>query len=152
MAQQVQRTASAFDIARTYRPSRQMKKLNWQKVSRQVAVKTGTIWEKAATPQAVGPKLSIKAEEVEELFSRPQVVKQKKGESGAEKEQPKSAVVNLLDQKTSLNVNIFLKQFKMPNEKLVGIIHEGDSTKITLDQLRALYKLLPDKPTVSHIR
>ena len=145
------RLESVFDLSRSYRPTRQMKKLNWQKVSKQNAVKTGTLWERVSSPQGIEPRLSISAIEVELLFSRPVIEKKKSGAANGEepKEQAKSSVVNLLDQKTSLNVNIFLKQFKMPNEKLAGIIHEGDCSKISLDQLKAMYKLLPDKPTVS---
>lgn len=128
-----------------------MKKLNWQKVTRQQAVKTGTIWDKVISPlEGTDSRLSISAIDIEELFSRPVIEKRKKGETEEAKgESSKSSIVSLLDPKTSLNVNIFLRQFKMPNEKLVAIIHEGDCSKISLDQLKALFKLLPDKSTVS---
>lgn len=55
-----------------------------------------------------------------------------------------------MDQKTSLNVNIFLKQFKTDNASIVTMIHDGDSSKMSIDQLKALEKLLPDSPTVSN--
>lgn len=58
--------------------------------------------------------------------------------------------MTLLDQKTSLNVNIFLKQFKTDNASIVTMIHDGDSSKMSIDQLKALEKLLPDSPTVSY--
>ena len=58
--------------------------------------------------------------------------------------------VTLLDQKTSLNVNIFLKQFKTDNASIVTMIRDGDSSKMSIDQLKALEKLLPDSPTVSY--
>ena len=57
--------------------------------------------------------------------------------------------VTLLDQKTSLNVNIFLKQFKMDNASIVMMISNGDSSKMSIDQLKALEKLLPDSSMVS---
>ena len=123
-----------------------MKKLNWQKVTKQVATKNGTIWERAAIPQSPDtPTLNIA--EVEELFSRPEIVKKKGKEE--EKQEKKSSIVTLLDPKSSLNVNIFLKQFKMPNAKIIAIFSEGDCSRITSDQLKAVQKLLPDKNTVS---
>ncbi len=128
-----------------------MKKLNWQKVTKQNASKTGTLWGHIISPTGFESRLSISAIEVEELFSRPVIEKKKVGANGEDsKEQPKSSVVNLLDGKTSLNVNIFLKQFKMPNDRLVGIINDGNCAKISLDQLKALSKQLPDKPTVRY--
>ena len=56
--------------------------------------------------------------------------------------------VTLLDQKTSLNVNIFLKQFKTDNASIVAMIREGDSSKMSIGQLKALEKLLPDSSMV----
>ena len=141
------RSMSLFDVARTHRPSKQMKKLNWEKLNKRVADKNGTLWHRGSAPD-IEPKVKVQVIEIEELFSRPEIVRQAKGKED-EKEEKKSTVVNLLDQKTSLNVNIFLKQFKMPNEKLVAIMQEGDCSKITVDQLKALQKLLPDKSTVS---
>lgn len=58
--------------------------------------------------------------------------------------------MTLLDQKTSLNINIFLKQFKTDNASIVTMIRDGDSSKMSIDQLKALEKLLPDSPTVSY--
>jgi hypothetical protein len=58
--------------------------------------------------------------------------------------------VTLLDQKASLNVNIFLKQFKTDNASIVTMIRDGDSSKMSIDQLKALEKLLPDSHTVSY--
>ena len=58
--------------------------------------------------------------------------------------------MTLLDQKTSLNVNIFLKQFKTDNASIITMIRDGDSSKMSIDQLKALEKLLPDSPTVSY--
>lgn len=57
--------------------------------------------------------------------------------------------VTLLDQKTSLNVNIFLRQFKTDNASIVSMIRDGDASKMSIDQLKALEKLLPDSSMVS---
>ena len=87
---------------------------------------------------------------MEELFSRPEIVKKKGKEE--EKQEKKSSIVTLLDPKSSLNVNIFLKQFKMPNAKIIAIFSEGDCSRITSDQLKAVQKLLPDKNTIDLIK
>ena len=122
-----------------------MKKLNWQKVTKQVATKDGTIWMRAAIPQSPDtPTLNISPAEVEELFSIQEIVKKK-----AEKQEKKSSIVTLLDPQSSFIVNIFLKQFKMPNAKIIAILSEGDCSRITSDQLKVIQKVLPDKNTVS---
>ena len=60
--------------------------------------------------------------------------------------------VSLLDSKASLNINIFLKQFRASNQEVVSIIAEGNAQKISLEQLKAFEKLLPDKTTVSFLK
>ena len=55
-----------------------------------------------------------------------------------------------MDSKASLNINIFLKQFRTSNKEVVAIITEGNVEKISLEQLKAFEKLLPDKGTVSY--
>ena len=56
--------------------------------------------------------------------------------------------VNLLDMKRSMNVNIFLKQFKMSNEKIVQLVKHGDDQQIGAEKLKGLVKILPDKDEV----
>jgi len=56
--------------------------------------------------------------------------------------------VNLLDMKRSMNVNIFLKQFKMSNEEVVQLMKDGDDTKIGAEKLKGLLKILPEKDEV----
>ena len=68
-------------MSRGYKPTKQMKKLNWEKLPHRVAAKSGTVWEPTAAPTAK-TRVSISAEHVVELFSRQEVVKNKKGPSG----------------------------------------------------------------------
>lgn len=56
--------------------------------------------------------------------------------------------MHLLDAKKSMNVNIFLKQFKKENAEVVAMIREGDVTEIGNERLRLLQKVLPDSDTV----
>ena len=55
----------------------------------------------------------------------------------------------MLDNKTSLNINIFLKQFRTSNKEVIAIIVQGNTERISLEQLKAFEKLLPDRGTVS---
>ena len=57
--------------------------------------------------------------------------------------------MNLLDSKRSLNVNIFLKQFRMPHEEIVAHIARSESEKIGAEKLKGLVKLLPEADEVN---
>ena len=59
--------------------------------------------------------------------------------------------VLLLDNKKSMSVNIFLKQFKQNNKEIVAMIKEGDVSKIGNERLRGLQKILPESEDVSDI-
>ena len=55
----------------------------------------------------------------------------------------------MLDNKTSLNINIFLKQFRTSNKEVITIVVQGNTERISLEQVKAFEKLLPDRGTVS---
>ena len=50
--------------------------------------------------------------------------------------------------KRSMNVNIFLKQFKLPNAEIVKLIVEGNPEAIGQEKLKGLLKILPEKEEV----
>ena len=50
--------------------------------------------------------------------------------------------------KRSMNVNIFLKQFKMTNEAIVELIKHGDDAKVGAEKLKGLLKVMPEKDEV----
>lgn len=50
----------------------------------------------------------------------------------------------MLDGKRSLNVNIFLKQFRSTNELITQMIREGEHDEIGAEKLRGLLKILPE--------
>jgi inverted formin-2 len=54
----------------------------------------------------------------------------------------------VLDMKRSMGVNIFLKQFKMPNNAIVDLIKQGDVEKLGAEKLKGLMSLLPTKDEV----
>ena len=59
--------------------------------------------------------------------------------------------VLLLETKRSMNVNIFLKQFKCSHKEIIEMLEEGDVTKIGPERLRGLKKILPEKDEVYNI-
>jgi inverted formin-2 len=52
--------------------------------------------------------------------------------------------ITLLDGKRSLNVNIFLKQFRSTDREIIRMIINGDCKGFGLEKLRALMKLEPE--------
>lgn len=50
----------------------------------------------------------------------------------------------MLDGKRSLNVNIFLKQFRSSNSEIIRMIRDGEHDEIGLEKLRGLLKILPE--------
>lgn len=50
----------------------------------------------------------------------------------------------MLDGKRSLNVNIFLKQFRSSNEDIIQLIKDGGHDDIGAEKLRGLLKILPE--------
>lgn len=90
-----------------------MRKVNWVKIPRNQATKPSTLWHPSTKDdEQLEPKVRVNMDTVEELFSRAEIVKKNKEKDGEEEKVAKPKVVSLLDQKTSLNVNIFLRQFK----------------------------------------
>ena len=57
--------------------------------------------------------------------------------------------INLLDMKRSMNVNIFLKQFRLPNNEIVAMVKEGKAEEINAERLRGLLKIMPERDEVS---
>ena len=53
-----------------------------------------------------------------------------------------------MDRKTGLNVSVFLKQFKSGSKDVVKWIEMFDIQSVTVEQMTALEKLLPDTTTV----
>ncbi|XP_076117482.1 uncharacterized protein LOC143085163 isoform X1 [Mytilus galloprovincialis] len=74
------------------------------------------------------------------------------GTNSAEKKRKESTEINLLEGKRSLHINILLRQFKMPSDEIVQLIHEGASDKIGAEKLRNLLKILPYEDEVEKLK
>lgn len=53
--------------------------------------------------------------------------------------------------KKSMNVNIFLKQFKCSHAEIIEMIVEADLNKIGQERLRGLQKILPEQDDVRYM-
>ena len=79
-----------IEKARKHKPQKQMKKVNWVKVSKNVASCTGALWQKSAKGEE-DIKVDFDSASVEDLFARPEIKKAKK--DGGDKEKEKQPAV-----------------------------------------------------------
>ncbi|MBZ3888632.1 Inverted formin-2 [Sciurus carolinensis] len=128
-------------------PTLRMKKLNWQKLPSNVARERNSMWATLSSPgtEVVEPDFSS----IERLFSFP-TAKPKEPMAAPARKEPKE--VTFLDSKKSLNLNIFLKQFKCSNEEVTAMIRAGDTAKFDVEVLKQLLKLLPEKHEIENLR
>ncbi|XP_055448939.1 inverted formin-2 isoform X2 [Psammomys obesus] len=128
-------------------PTVRMKKLNWQKLPSNVVRERNSMWATLSSPctEVVEPDFSS----IEQLFSFP-TAKPKEPSAAPTRKEPKE--VTFLDSKKSLNLNIFLKQFKCSNEEVTSMIRAGDTTKFDVEVLKQLLKLLPEKHEIENLR
>lgn len=66
--------------------------------------------------------------------------------------QDSSEEISLLDSKRSMNIGIFLRQFKMPAKEIVEDIRHGAGDRYGAEKLTELSKLLPDSDEESRLR
>ncbi|XP_021566752.1 inverted formin-2 [Carlito syrichta] len=129
-------------------PTVRMKKLNWQKLPSNVAREGSSMWASLGSPgtEVVEPDFSS----IERLFSFPAVRPKEPVAAAPARKEPKE--ITFLDSKKSLNLNIFLKQFKCSNEEVTTMIRAGDTTKFDVEVLKQLLKLLPEKHEIENLR
>ena len=60
--------------------------------------------------------------------------------------------VNLLDGKRSLNINIFLRQFRSSNEDIIQMILDGDHDDFGAEKLKGLIKILPEMDEIEMLK
>lgn len=158
-------------------PKSKMKTINWNKIPSNKVRGNNNIWTMVATNRNSDKiKSSLDWEEIEGLFCQ-QATNSAQGSpklgrdrltdlSGSLERKKKDQETNLLDGKRSLNVNIFLKQFRRyvqmwfsrddflycysysvpysSNEHIILLIKNGDHDEIGAEKLRGLLKILPE--------
>ncbi|XP_021099260.1 inverted formin-2 isoform X3 [Heterocephalus glaber] len=128
-------------------PTLRMKKLNWQKLPSNVAQEQNSMWATLSGPGTQQVELDFSS--IERLFSFP-TAKPKECTTAPTRKEPKE--VTFLDPKKSLNLNIFLKQFKRSNEEVTAMIRAGDTAMFDVEVLKQLLKLLPEKHEIENLR
>ncbi|XP_030260173.1 inverted formin-2-like [Sparus aurata] len=123
-------------------PTLRMKKLNWQKLPSRALAAQQSLWTSASTDSVEPDYCSI-----EQLFSFPPTETKTRTKV---KTEPKE--ISFIDAKKSLNLNIFLKQFKCSHEDFVSLIRRGDRSKFDVEVLKQLIKLLPEKHEVENLK
>ena len=74
-----------FEKARKHKPKKQMRKVNWTKLPKNVATKTSALWH-LSTKQDAESKIDIDTTDLEEMFARADVKKKEKKEEEKSKQ------------------------------------------------------------------
>nr|KAG5693718.1 hypothetical protein BaRGS_002101 [Batillaria attramentaria] len=139
----------------TPKPRGKMRKLQWQKIPLNNIVNKTNLWTMVGR---LYNDYKMDYHKMDELFAvsaegsgakRPGNSVDGTPETKRKKE---NTEINLLDGKRSLNVNIFLKQFRMSHEEIVRLLQEGQSDKFGAERLRGLLKQLPSQDEIDLLK
>ncbi|XP_052890815.1 uncharacterized protein LOC128299021 [Anopheles moucheti] len=149
-------------------PRAKMKTINWNKIPPQRVLGKQNIWSIVADSHQDSPMADLNWDEMEGLFCLQTQTQgspklgQRSGASGGDgsngtdtpdaRKSRKENEITLLDGKRSLNVNIFLKQFRTTNEDIIQLIRNGEHEDIGAEKLRGLLKLLPEVDELEMLR
>ncbi|XP_037939301.1 formin-J isoform X2 [Teleopsis dalmanni] len=134
-------------------PKAKMKTINWGKIPPSKVIGKENIWTIVATNHQDRPMTDIDWNEMEGLFCLQSTSAQGSPKLGRDgngcdtldrKSKKENTEITLLDGKRSLNVNIFLKQFRTSNEDIIQLIRDGEHDDIGAEKLRGLLKILPE--------
>ncbi|KAL6253627.1 hypothetical protein P5V15_015933 [Pogonomyrmex californicus] len=133
-------------------PRTKMKTINWNKIPNHKVIGKRNIWSLVANEHQNSPMADLDWAEMEGLFCQqappmvPPTTFSTSCGTGAdvERRRREPTEIALLDGKRSLNVNIFLKQFRSSNEDIIQLIKEGGHDDIGAEKLRGLLKILPE--------
>ncbi|XP_055634906.1 inverted formin-2 isoform X2 [Toxorhynchites rutilus septentrionalis] len=131
-------------------PRAKMKTINWNKIPPQKVIGKPNIWSIVADTHQGSPMADLNWDEMEGLFclqqsqGSPKLGRENSGSDTLERKSRKENEITLLDGKRSLNVNIFLKQFRSSNDDIIHLIRQGEHEDIGSEKLRGLLKILPE--------
>uniref|UniRef100_A0A182JXA0 FH2 domain-containing protein n=1 Tax=Anopheles christyi TaxID=43041 RepID=A0A182JXA0_9DIPT len=147
-------------------PRAKMKTINWNKIPPQRVLGKQNIWSIVADSHQDSPMADLNWDEMEGLFclqtqmqGSPKLGHRSSGGDGSNgtdtpdaRKSRKENEITLLDGKRSLNVNIFLKQFRTTNDDIIQLIRNGEHEDIGAEKLRGLLKLLPEVDELEMLR
>ncbi|KAK3577067.1 hypothetical protein CHS0354_037090 [Potamilus streckersoni] len=144
-----QPSTSSIPGINTPDPNCKMKTLSWNKIP-QFALSDSSVWGDVLKMK---DDINVEYKRLEEWFS--QKVNNKKEENADDKTLRRlssNTEITLLDPKRSMNVNIFLKQLRKPNEEVIELIKKGDARAFGVEKLKGLLKILPQPDEVELIQ
>ncbi|XP_061073534.1 inverted formin-2 isoform X2 [Conger conger] len=130
-----------------------MRNFNWVTIPKQSVVGKRNIW----TVQKSTEEFQLDTKRMEELFSQGGPGQQQKQASSRSSVRglPSSAQggepVSILQAKKSMNIGIFLKQFKRPVREMVEDISQGNGESFGRGKLKDMFKLLPEDGEVKQL-
>ncbi|GFN97952.1 Fh2 domain-containing protein 1, partial [Plakobranchus ocellatus] len=149
-------SSSSGDLPQTNipKPRGKMKTLQWQKIPITSVIGKANLWTMVGR---MSQQYEMDYEKMDELFSvNLDSGPKRPGQAGDvqldSKKKKENMEINILDGKRSLNVNIFLKQFRMEHEQIVQILRDGRSDLFGPERLRGFLKLLPSQEEIDALK
>ncbi|KAM6206613.1 FH2 domain-containing protein 1 [Sarcoramphus papa] len=128
---------------------KRMRSFFWKTIPEEQVRGKNNIWTIAARPQ-----YQIDTKTIEELFGQQEETKPQDPRSRSLKSSFKETKeeVSVLDAKRSMNIGIFLKQFKKSAESIIEDIYHGRSEPYGSELLHEFLKLLPEAEEVKKLK
>ncbi|XP_010584424.1 FH2 domain-containing protein 1 [Haliaeetus albicilla] len=128
---------------------KRMRSFFWKTIPEEQVRGKNNIWTIAARPQ-----YQIDTKTIEELFGQQEETKPQDPRSRSLKSSFKETKeeVSILDAKRSMNIGIFLKQFKKSAESIIEDIYHGRSEPYGSELLHEFLKLLPEAEEVKKLK
>ncbi|NWY70313.1 FHDC1 protein, partial [Erithacus rubecula] len=128
---------------------KRMRNFFWKTIPEEQVRGKNNIWTIAARPQ-----YQIDTKTIEELFGQQEEAKPQDSRNRSLKSSFKETKeeVSILDAKRSMNIGIFLKQFKKSAESIIEDIYNGRSQPYGSELLHEFLKLLPEAEEVKKLK
>ncbi|NWV47348.1 FHDC1 protein, partial [Daphoenositta chrysoptera] len=128
---------------------KRMRSFFWKTIPEEQVRGKNNIWTIAARPQ-----YQIDTKTIEELFGQQEEAKPQDSRNRSLKSSFKETKeeVSILDAKRSMNIGIFLKQFKRSAESIIEDIYHGRSQPYGSELLHEFLKLLPEAEEVKKLK
>ena len=140
----------------TPKPKNKMKTLAWNKLPVNKIFGKNNIWTKVAKKFEKEKETLIDFNDMEQHFClvapKPVEMIEKGDSNNNNKSKKESSEINLLDGKRSLNINIFLRQFRSSNEDIIDMVVSGDFHDFEPEKLRGLMKILPEMDEIEMLK
>ncbi|XP_013887725.1 FH2 domain-containing protein 1 [Austrofundulus limnaeus] len=122
-----------------------MRNFNWETLPKHSVIGKHNIW----TADKTDGEYELDTDHIEELFSHNHGQQHPKGQSRQSLRGPLPSghgaeMVSILSAKRSMNIGIFLKQFKRPVKDMIKDIKSGNGLNFGTGKLQELCRLLPD--------